>query len=295
MARALTLRPSAKINLTLQVGRARPDGFHDVRTVLQSISLCDRLTITVRRGPFVLTSASPDVPVDRTNLIWRAAELLWTELGRAGEVRDVRIALDKRIPVAAGLGGGSADAAATLAGLNALWKARLSVADLARLGARLGSDVPFFLHGGTALGVGRGEELYPLKDVRPFGVVIIKPDFGVSAGQAYRWFDEDAASPAAPVERTRSLDVGWPGGPLALINDLEGPVTRRHPAIAEAVSACLKAGAMTAAMTGSGSAVFGVFAEARLARAVRQLARPGWVVLPARSLSWRQAARRLGV
>lgn len=295
MTRTLVLRPSAKINLTLTVGAARDDGFHPVRTVLQSISLCDRLTFTVRRGPFELTSSSPDVPVDRTNLIWKAAQLLWTELGRVGELRGIRIELDKRIPVAAGLGGGSADAAATLAGLHALWRGRLAPRDLAALAGRLGSDVPFFLQGGTALGLGRGEELYPLADVRRFGVVVIKPDFGVSAGQAYRWWDEDTASRVRSAVRRQDLDLGWPQGALSLNNDLESPVARRYPAINEMVAACFKAGATVAAMTGSGSAVFGVFSSRDLPRAVRRLARPGWTAIAARTLSGGEGRRRLGL
>src|SRR5262245_48333336 len=120
MARALTLRPSAKINLTLHVGGPRHDGFHEVRTLLQSIALSDRLTLVARPGAFALSVTSAAVPGDETNLVHRAAVLLWQALGRRGAPRDVRITLDKQIPVAAGLGGGSADAAAALAGLNRL-------------------------------------------------------------------------------------------------------------------------------------------------------------------------------
>ena len=294
MTRTVVLRPSAKINLTLGIGAARADGFHDVRTVLQSISLHDRLAITLRRGPFALMSASPGVPLDRTNLVWKAAELLWHALGRTGELRGVEVALDKRIPVAAGLGGGSADAAATLIGLHRLWRGRLAPGVLAALAGQLGSDVPFFLQGGTSLGVGRGEELYPLEDVRRFSLVVIKPEFGVSAGQAYRWLDEDASAGKGHGRR-QNLDVGWPTGPLVLANDLEGPVARRYPAIGEMIDACLDAGASVAAMTGSGSGVFGVFLPARLGRAVRRLGRPGWQVLPAHTLSRRQASRGLGL
>src|SRR5262245_42636946 len=191
MSRALVLRPSAKINLTLHVGPVRADGFHDVRTVMQSIALSDPLTLTLRKGPFVFATRGPGVPADRTNLVWRAADALWRALGRSGEPANTHVKLDKQIPMAAGLGGGSADAAATLAGLHRLWGGKLSRRDLMQLAGTLGSDVPFFLHGGTALGVGRGEELYPLADVRRLGVVIVKPSFGVSTAEAYRWLDED--------------------------------------------------------------------------------------------------------
>ncbi len=295
MTRTLVLRPSAKINLTLNVGPTRTDGFHEVRTVLQSISLHDRLAITVRRGPFALTSSSPDVPVDQTNLVWKAADLLWQTLGRRGELRGVQIALDKKIPIAAGLGGGSADAAATLAGLHEVWQGRLARAELVTLAGCLGSDVPFFLQGGTSIGVGRGEELYPLEDVRRLSLIVIKPEFGVSAGQAYRWLDEDASGWSGGPGRRQSLDVGWSTGSLVLSNDLESPVGRRHPEIPEIIEACLEEGATVAAMTGSGSAVFGVFPLAQQTRAIGRLSRRGWIVLPARTLSRREASRRLGL
>ena len=121
MSRAVVLRPSAKINLTLQVGPRRADGFHDV---LQSIALSDTLTVTPRSGPFALASRTPGVPEDRTNLVWRAAELLWRAKGRTGDPRDAHVKLQKQIPVEAGLGGGGADAAAALVGLDAVWNAK---------------------------------------------------------------------------------------------------------------------------------------------------------------------------
>jgi len=294
MSRVLVLRPSAKVNLTLHVGTRRPDGFHDVRTVLQSIALSDTLTITERSGRFTLLSRSPGVPADRTNLVWRAADLLWKALGKTGEPRDAHVKLNKQIPTEAGLGGGSADAAAALVGLNAVWDGRQSRKDLMRLAATLGSDVPFFLHGGTALGTGRGEELYPLDDARRFGVVVLKPSFGVKTADAYRWFDEDADRAAsAPAARMREVDLGWPTGPIVLQNDLEAPVARRHEDINAMVQACLREGAWAAAMTGSGSAVFGLFTEAGAAKAARRLKRPEWLVVLTRTLGRREASRRV--
>src|SRR5688572_3036168 len=217
MARTLILQPSAKINLTLHVGEKREDGYHDLRTLLQSITLHDTLTFSTRRGPFSLACRMPGVPPDRSNLVWRAADALWAALGRTGEPKDAHIKLDKAIPSQAGLGGGSADAAAALVGLNKLWGARLSRRVLMRLGAQLGSDVPFFLQGGTALGIGRGEELYPVDDVERMGVVIIKPPFGVSTAGAYRWLDADRLAPARTHEPefmdpsvSDSIDVGLP-------------------------------------------------------------------------------------
>jgi 4-diphosphocytidyl-2-C-methyl-D-erythritol kinase len=296
VSQVLVLRPSAKINLTLRVGGLRPDGFHDVRTLMQSIALCDRLTISPRRGRFVLACSSPGVPVDRTNLIAIAAERLWRAIGRTGEPRDVHVRLQKEIPVAAGLGGGSADAAAALSGLNVIWNGRLGLRDLVRLGADIGSDVPFALHGGTVLSAGRGEELYPVDDAPRTSIVIIKPSFGVSMGQAYAWLDADRQHEATAVEssgRVADIDLGWPGGPLALVNDLQDPVSVRHPAITEMIDALRRAGARAAAMTGSGSAVFGVFPASVPRTALRSLQRPDWRVILTRTIDRREAARRI--
>jgi 4-diphosphocytidyl-2-C-methyl-D-erythritol kinase len=296
----VVLRPSAKINLTLRVGLMRPDGFHEVRTVLQSIALADVVSLSPRRGRFGLTVRGAGVPEGRENLVWRAAEHLWHAMGRAGDPRDVFVKLDKQIPPAAGLGGGSADAAAVLLGLSQIWGSRLSRHDLRSVAADIGSDVPFFLQGGTALGTSRGEEIYPLDDVRRLGVVLIKPSFGVSTADAYRWHDEPPALVPRPADgaepaQSRQVDLGWSTGPIALINDLEGPVAARHPEIAAMVQACLREGAIGAAMTGSGSAVFGLFPEPAARRAVERLRRPDWLVLLTRTLSRSEAAKRLGV
>ena len=296
MPRTLTLRPSAKVNLTLRVGARQASGFHDVRTVLQSIALHDTLTVSARCGPFGFAVRAPGVPSDRTNLVWRAAELLWRDAGRAGDPRDAHLRLEKAIPAAAGLGGGSADAAAALAGLNVIWALGRSRRDLMRLGAELGSDVPFFLAGGTAFGAGRGDEVYPLDDITRLSVVVIKPSFGVATADAYSWLDADRAGGTRDARRTtREVEVGWPAGPLALENDLEGPVARRHPGITDMVEACLRQGALGAAMTGSGSAVFGLFGGTSAARAARRLARPDWLVLVTRTLSRRETGRRIGL
>jgi 4-diphosphocytidyl-2-C-methyl-D-erythritol kinase len=292
----LVLRPSAKINLALRVGPRRPDGYHEVRTVFQSIGLHDVLTIQVSRGPFVLTTNVPNVPADETNLVWRAAQALWTAMRRDGEPRHARVAIDKRIPVGAGLGGGSADAAAALVGLHRLWKGRLTPDDLLRIGASVGADVPFFLVGGTALGVDRGDVIYPLVDAARLGVVVIRPNFSVSTADAYRWFDEGADRDAGATSGG-SVRLGWPTGPLAIANDLQAPVAARHPVIADMVWACRAAGAEAAGMTGSGSAVFGLFDQAVVSQAAQDLARKseGWRVFATRTLLRRDACRRIGL
>lgn len=296
MRRTLLLRPSAKINLTLRVGARRDDGYHDVRTLMQSVALADALTVTARKGPFTLTAGGPGLPTDDTNLVSRAAAALWQALGRDGVPRDAHVKLVKKIPIAAGLGGGSADAAAALVGLNTIWEGRRSRRDLARIGATLGADVPFFLLGGTGLATGRGDEVYPVDDAARFGVVIVKPSFGVSTKDAYGWLDEDrkahgSTAPANP----RDLDVGWHIGPIGLDNDLQAPVARRHPEITEIVGELARGGAVGASMTGSGSAVFGLFREGQAVRAARRLSRADWLVVVTRTLSRREAGRRLGL
>ena len=296
MSRTLVLRPPAKINLTLRVGPARGDGFHDVRTLLQSVALSDTLTVTARRGAFALAAGGPGVPTDETNLVSRAAAALWRALGRGGEPRDAHVKLVKQIPLAAGLGGGSADAAAALVALNVVWDGRRSRRDLARIGGTLGADVPFFLQGGTALGAGRGDEIYPVDDAARLGVVIIKPSFGVATADAYRWLDEDRAAGVADAPAaSRDVDLGWTAGPISLVNDLQGPVARRHAPVADIIDTLAKAGAMGAAMTGSGSAVFGLFPETQAPRVARRLKRADWLVQVTRTLSRREAARRMGL
>jgi 4-diphosphocytidyl-2-C-methyl-D-erythritol kinase len=301
MARPLVLRPSAKINLTLRVGPRRLDGFHEVRTLLQSVALADTLTIAPRSGPLVLDVRGAGIPEGRENLVWRAAAALWRALGRTGEPRDAHIRLDKQIPAAAGLGGGSADAAAALVGLGRLWTPRVPAGQLRTLAASLGSDVPFFLQGGTALAAGRGEEVYPVDDVRRLGVVVIKPSFGVATADAYRWFDERVSrlgageTDAGTTAGGPGVDLGWPTGPIALVNDLEGPVAARHPEVSAMIQACQREGAIGAAMTGSGSAVFALFPEAAARRAAERLRRPQWLVILTRTLSRREALRRLGL
>ena len=297
----------AKVNLDLRVLGVRVDGYHDLRTIFQSLALADIVTVKKRPGAFELQCDEPQVPKDHRNLVWKAAFLLWrtAKLGR-GEPRDTCITLTKRIPAEAGLGGGSADAAVTLMALNRLWKLGLDGASLARIGARLGADVPFFLVGGTALGLGRGDDIYPLADLPKVYVVLIRPGFGVSTIEAYRWYDEEF-NPSALMPRltrisegparrsvTRMLPAGWPAWAGALRNDLERPVVRHHPAIGRIRQSLLDAGAVTAAMSGSGSAVFGLFERAEAARrTARDLARPGWTVVATRTLT-RREYQRLG-
>ena len=198
----LTVRAHAKVNLDLRVLGVRADGYHELRTVFQAIELHDTLVCTDTPGPFTLKCRTPGVPLDAGNLVWKAAAALWTALGRGGDIRDAVIQIDKKIPVEAGLGGGSADAAAALMGLGRLWGGA-PITLLREVGATIGADVPFFLSGGTALGLGRGEEIYPLVDLPPHYVVIVRPPFGVSTAEAYAWYDEDPA----PISRSAATQL----------------------------------------------------------------------------------------
>jgi 4-diphosphocytidyl-2-C-methyl-D-erythritol kinase len=251
----LRVRAFAKINLSLRVLGVRAEGYHELRTVFQSIALHDTLSIARTDGGLSLSCDDPACPADADNLVWRAAERVWRAAGKRGAPHGVRIRLTKRIPIRAGLGGGSSDAAAALRALGALW--RVKEADQREIGRQLGADVPYFFEGGTVLGLERGDVLFPLFDRPAAWVVLALPPFGVSTAEAFGWFDAaprarrpargTAARERSPVEEGRAL------------NDLEGPVAARHPEIASLVRALKRSGAAQAAMSGSGSAVFGLF------------------------------------
>ena len=276
---SITVRAFAKINLSLRfTGVARPDGFHDLRTILQSIDLFDRVVCRSRRGSFAIRCDMKGVPTDPTNLVWKAARLLWEVAGGTGEPRNTIVSLRKRIPMQAGLGGGSSDAAAALLALRRLWKLRVPDEELHVIAAALGSDVPFFLVGGTALGLGRGEDVYPLENLPAYRVVLAIPAFGIETRDAYNWLDERRWS-----AEISYLPGTWLGRRTALANELEGPVMARHPEIRRLKERLTEQGAMMAAMSGSGSAVFGVFESRVVAnRAARALTREGTRVLTAR-------------
>jgi 4-diphosphocytidyl-2-C-methyl-D-erythritol kinase len=273
--REVRVNAPAKINLTLHVLGRRPDGYHDLRTTFQSIALHDTLTFVATRGPMRIASSDPRCPTDRSNLVWRAANALWRLRGRRGEVSGVAVHIRKRIPMQAGLGGGSSDAAATLRGLAALWRMRVSDHRLEAIAGNLGADVAFFLRGGTTLGVDRGDELYSLMDHPPAWVVLAVPDFGVSTPDAYRWWDERHTA------RRRARTTG-------VRNDLQAPVAVHHPRITRIVNALRRVGARDAAMSGSGSAVFGLFDDApRARRAATALRAPACAIVVTETLSRR--------
>jgi 4-diphosphocytidyl-2-C-methyl-D-erythritol kinase len=291
---AITVRAHAKINLDLRVLGMRPDGYHELRTVFQAIALHDTITCIPREGPFALECSTAGIPLDRSNLVWKAADALWRSLGRDGALRNVVIRLEKNIPMQAGLGGGSGNAAATLIALARLWQAPLAPGQLTDVAAGIGADVSFFLAGGTALGLGRGDEIYPLVDLPRHWIVLLIPGFGVSSAEAYRWYDEERAPGRAPASREPQYVPGpWPSRAAQMINDLEAAIARHHPEIDQMKTALRRAGALAAAMTGSGSAVFGLFQKRRDATsAVTTLSSSGWRVLLTESLGRDAYARR---
>lgn len=289
---ALIERAHAKINLDLSVGVQRDDGFHDVQTVLQALDLHDTLRFDAVRGAFRLEGDATVMPLGPSNLIWRAADALWRTAGRRGSLRGVRVSVVKRTPAQAGLGGGSSDAAATLAGLNRLWRLGMSVHDLAALGAGLGADVPFFLYGGTALGLGRGDRIFPLADLPVRVVVLAQPAFGVATADAYHWLAEARRRGAAGSRPA----AAWAALPAGGANDLEPLVEARHPEVVVARRQLVAHGADVARMSGSGSAVFGLFERrADAERAVRTLSGIGYLTILTRTRRRTSVeARRIG-
>lgn len=284
----------AKVNLDLRVLRRRPDGFHEVATILQSIALHDTLSVGARRGPLTVRSAASHVPADRDNLVWTAGAALWRALGRAGDPAGAAVVIRKRVPAAAGLGGASSDAASALRALRLRWKPSASPRLLEDVAAAVGSDVPFFLRGGTMRATGRGERLRRLPALRRYWVVLAVPDFGVSTADAYRWWDRDGQDSVSGA--TIAVPSGWRRDPDRLRNDLEAPVARRHPQIRTLAGRLRGAGALHAALTGSGSVVFGLFgSRARAAAARRGLCAAGGQALLTQTIDAAVCARLAAV
>jgi 4-diphosphocytidyl-2-C-methyl-D-erythritol kinase len=260
---AVVARAPAKLNAQLAVGPLRPDGFHELRTVYLAVSLVD--TVTVRPGDGLsvsVTGLDADVvPTDRRNLVWRAAELL---ARHAGVRADATIEIAKSIPAAAGLAGGSADAAAALVALDRLWGTGAARADLDRLAAELGSDVPFSLLGGVALGSGRGEQLAPVLSRTPSHWVLGFAGEGLSTPAVYGELDRLRAAgavpggvPMTPVDPVLgALRDGAPSGLAgALGNDLQAAALALRPELGRALRAATAAGALAALVSGSGPTV----------------------------------------
>ncbi len=291
---SVALKAYAKINLGLSVIGRRADGYHELRTIYQSISLSDYLNVGISRGSagVKLETKGMDVPAGRDNLAVRAAEALLNELKLK---RSVSLRLWKRIPSGSGLGGASSDAAATLLALLHLLKKKLPPDRLLRVAASLGSDVPFFLFGGRALGVGRGEEVYPLPEEPRRSCVVVFPGESVSTADAYSRLH----APLLTSPRTNhniELFCGRANegranerGRDRLGNDFEPLVFESIPQLAAVKKLLFRCGASVASLTGSGSAVFGLFEDRHEAReAVLSLRRPCFAVYLARTVSRRE-------
>jgi 4-diphosphocytidyl-2-C-methyl-D-erythritol kinase len=265
--RRVRVRALAKINLDLRVLGKRPDGYHELRTIFQTISLADSLEISYQPGR--RTGIRIDDPLGIPgNLALQAAEGALDATGARGQVS---IRLDKRIPVGAGLGGGSSDAASVLLALPVLAGRPLPLARLLELGAELGSDVPFFLLGGAAVGIGRGAELFPLPDLPPAARaahgLLVAPELLVPTAEAYRRLSPRLTTKSQENKIVSFQSVVWDRGVCGdVCNDFEEIVFEQHGRLAEWKQRLRDAGACPALMTGSGSAIFGLFSEAAAAR-----------------------------
>ena len=254
----VTVRMPAKINIALQVGPAREDGFHELQTIYHAVSLYDLITVSERPAGsgISVVCTHEDVPTDRRNLAWRATELL---AERTGKQADVEIRIEKGIPVAGGMAGGSADAAGALIALNELWQLEYSKDALQELAAELGSDVPFCIGGGTQLGHGRGELLSPVLAKGTFHWVIATARAGLSTPAVYQKLDEIrpiAEAPHIPEDVMAALRTHDPRAlGLVLHNDLQAPAIVLKPSLQRTLEAGIEAGALGAIVSGSGPTV----------------------------------------
>lgn len=271
----MKINAHAKINLTLGIEGVRADGYHEVEMIMQAVELHDCLVVEELPAGIVLESLCPDLPPGPENLVYRAAAALQEYTGCR---RGARIKLTKNIPLAAGLAGGSTDAAAALRALNKLWDLHLPGEELFRLGERMGADVPFCLLGGTALARGKGERLTPVKGPKGLGVVLVKPPFGVSTALVYSLYDQ---IPPGSQPDTQAMLAALENGQLSVIgsllhNSLERITIKMHPVLDDIKKALLTEGAAGALMSGSGPTVFGLFSGIPEARAAaRRLNLPG--------------------
>ena len=276
MPSVIHARSYAKINLYLDVLRRRPDQFHDIETIFQSVSLCDELTIEPTSGVLSLACTNSQLDCGATNLVLRAALALRE---RTGCKLGAKMVLIKRIPLAAGLAGGSGNAAAALFALSELWDLRVSKEQLAEVGLTLGSDVPYCLRGSTIAATGRGEIMRPLKSLVDQWFVLAHPDLQVSTREIYqspllhknREKSADGFTPSFRKAITRFEVRNFAG---ALFNRMEGPAFAMHPQLADIKQSLLGAGCSAAIMSGSGPTLFGVCASQTQARGIAEKLAP---------------------
>src|SRR6267378_7372423 len=273
--REIRIPAFAKVNLRLDILGKRPDSYHELRTIFQTISLHDELRLRDSKSAGICLNINGNQSLSlepaRKNLVYKAVDALRREL----EIRPgVEIDLHKKIPAGRGLGGGSSDAAAALLGYLRLTRGKISNARLMEIAASLGADVPFFLFGGRALGIGRGDEIYPLPDIPKLTFLVVSPtDIHVTTPDAYRWLKPPTLTKIRSASKLwKFCSLCWSLPAVAgaqgsgLSNDFERPVFQRHPQLAQIKRALLQRGATEASLAGSGSAVFGVFPSPALAR-----------------------------
>jgi 4-diphosphocytidyl-2-C-methyl-D-erythritol kinase len=292
-----TLPAFAKVNWTLRVLGRRADGYHELQTIFQTITLCDRLTFTSSDDQHLtLDCDEPLIPADESNLVMRAARALRQ---RFAVTQGAAIRLEKRIPSAGGLGGGSSDAAVALLALARLWRLETTGRELEELGASLGADVPFFFTGGTALGTGLGTEIEPLADAPAKHLLIVKPPVAVSTAEAYKALNAPALTKVGGdiiLSSSRphtQIPDSWPDN---LRNDFEPVIYGLHPEILRATAALKRAGARAALLAGSGASVFGIFdnLESRVRAAEVLRAETAWRLYECETLSRASYLEELG-
>ncbi len=319
----VSVRSFAKINIGLRIGPARADGFHELRTVYQTVEMHDMVRVTVARGSGIeIRSSHASVPADESNTCYRIADRVLRALHERAKVT---IAIDKKLPVQGGLGGASSNAIAALCGLERALKRQLSCENRLRIAAEVGSDVPLFLIGGTILGTGRGEEVFPLDDMPALDCVVATPDVGVSTPQAFAAWDRLAEADAkltTPGKSStmngfshtvcawlRGSSTGVPSGAgdraeallLDLVrtgieNDFERVVFSQYPELRDVKRALERAGAPYASLSGSGSTVYGLFAsKADAKKAAARLVEEGIRAQATRTLTRREYWRKMFV
>ena len=317
----VTIPSFAKINLGLCIGPLRPDGFHELRTVYQTIALRDRISVSVGRGSGIeIRCKDPRVPTDSTNTFVKTVERAMQALKVRGRVV---IEIEKRLPVQGGLGGASGNAVAALLALEGSLQKQLPAAERLRIAAEVGSDIPLFLIGGTVLGVGRGEEVYPLPDLPPTACVIALPEIAISTPKAFAEWDEEAKlTPSTQSDRMlefsreisawlNAAQIGRRSGVSArsggraenplldlvrtgIENDFEKVVFPEYPELLEVKRVLEKAGAKYASLSGSGSAIYGLFdSQQKAAAAAKRLIKRGTRALVTSTLTRRQYWKKL--
>ncbi len=280
MTAELTFRTPAKINLCLAVLGKRPDGYHEVEMLMQMVGLFDDVRVSVGRPGISVECDAAGVPPGEGNIAYRAAAEM---VKLSGGAHGLKIGITKRIPVAAGLGGGSSDAAAVLAAADRLFGLGLGPVRLSEIGARLGMDVPFFLHGPTAIARGRGEILAPLPTLPKLPLLLVNPGFGTSTSWVYNNLKLGLTKKAGcnKIHRLTIRNIAQ-----SLQNDLETVTQAAHPVIAEIKNELLVNGAQGALMSGSGPTVFGIFgSEDERRKAGDRLNGRGWLLYPVDTLT----------